>query len=143
MLLAILPLALVYPTIFPFENSSSLSFVIDELAFIPFAILPNQDPLAMHLVSFPHAFVDLIIWPDILTQPRYLIILKLACVSGSISKGEHSIAMFLAVLVAALVLGTIWPFFNSSAVLFVFTPLSDVERPIGMLVGAVAMGFVV
>jgi len=51
--------------------------------------------------------------------------------------------MLFAILVLTLILGAIRPFFNSSPMLFIFTPLSDVEGAVGVLVGAVAMGFVV
>ena len=80
----------------------------------------------MHLVSFPHALVNFVVGPDVFSKSRYLIVLKLACIGGAIGKSENSIAVLFAVLVAALVLGTIRPLFNTSPMLLVFTPLTHV-----------------
>ena len=51
--------------------------------------------------------------------------------------------MFFSVEVMTFVFGSVWPLFDSLSVLLILMPFSNVGCPIGMLVGAMTMSFVV
>ena len=51
--------------------------------------------------------------------------------------------MFLAVVVGALVLCSVWPLLDAPPVLLVFEPLADVGGPIGVLVSPVSMRLII
>ena len=51
--------------------------------------------------------------------------------------------MFFSVEVMTLVFGSVWPLFDSLSVLLILVPFSDVSSAISMLIGAMAVSFVV
>ena len=51
--------------------------------------------------------------------------------------------MFLSILILSFVFGTIWPFFDSCSMLFVFEPLTHISRSIGMFIGSMSMCFII
>lgn len=97
----------------------------------------------MHFVLQPLALVGLAIGPHILSGARNLILEELSRVNGPISKFQHSLSILLSVLVSAFVPCAIRPSLDTTAVLLILEPVTDVGSAISMLVSALAMGFIV
>ena len=143
MLLAVLPHTIVDAPVLPPEHSAALPLVIHKLPFIALAIAPYEGSIPMHLIPLPLSLVHLAIRPNILANARYFIILKRSGVGAAICEGQAPIAVLLALLVLALVLGAVGPLLHAASMLLIFDPLAHVGGAIRMLVGAVAVRFVV
>ena len=143
MLFAVLPFAIVDTPVFPFEDAHTLSLIIDEVALVLLAIGPFEQASSMHLILLPFASVLLAIWPNVSSITTDFIPQEGTCVDGTIGEGKRPLAIFLAILVAAIVSSTIRPCFNTLTMLLVFEPVAYICRSICMPVGAMPVSLVV
>lgn len=97
----------------------------------------------MHLIFLPLSFIHFTIGPNIFSDPRDFVILKLSSVCASVSKGEAAVAVLLTVDILAFILGTVWPLFDASSVLLVFEPLANICGSICMFICSMAMSFII
>jgi len=100
---------LILPTIWPYELTPSIHFVILPLTMV----LPSISPLILSL-SIDH------------------ITYELSFISTSIHPYELTISFFLPIHIFTYIFRTIWPTFLSFPLLFVFHPLSTVFSTITM-----------
>jgi len=142
-LFSIFPLSVVFATVRPSEDTSSLFLVITVLAFVAAAIVPCEDTVTVHFVILPGTVVLATIRPGVLARAFNVVVSKLTSVGGSVSPVELSLTVLLSILVVTLVTGVVRPDFLALSVLLVLHPRTFVASAICVIIDTVAVGLVV
>ena len=87
----VIPAAMFVFSTFKCKDTKAISFVVLELSFIFWAILPNQITVALHAISTPLAKVNLLSWPNPWPIAIFLIVSPLSLKSRAIHKSILSI----------------------------------------------------
>jgi hypothetical protein len=120
-----------------------VSLVLLELAYVLFAVGPDQVALTVHFVVHPITIVDLIVRPYVPATPLNLIQMELSVVHRPIREGQLSSSVLLPFVVLSLINRTIRPRLKPLAVLLVVSPLPNILGSVGVGVCSVSICLIV
>jgi len=97
----------------------------------------------VHFVVEPLALVLLSIWPNVGAGATDFIHFEVSVVDWAVGKSELALAVLFALEVLSFINGSIWPSFNTKAMLLIISPIALIPCAICMRVGSFAIGFIV
>jgi hypothetical protein len=97
----------------------------------------------MHLVVNPLTNISPLVCPNVITIPLDEVICKISLVRCAIAPTKFSSTLPLTTFVRSNVSSTVWPGFNSIAILLVLKPLSFVFGSVSVVVNSTTVSYIV
>lgn len=142
-LLASLPITLVFFAIGPRENAETFFVVVNVVAFIPPAVGPSEHTFAVHFITAPFADILSAVAPGVSTMSLNVVAGKISLVRTAIGPDESSFSVLLAMNVPTIVPGTIGPRLNAFSMLLILQPFAIVLCSVQVIVNSCTMAIVV
>ena len=127
----------------PVECSIAVFLVFKVVAIVAFTIRPFEDTVPVHLVIFPHSDVLAAVAPLICTFTLDVVVHEVALINIVVAPSEPTEAFFHSFLIVAFEFWSIWPSFDTFAVLSIFLPESSIDCAILVEVVTKAISLIV